>query len=63
MSKTVRLNVDDPATLKRLTENGSIWQFTQFWQKAIDAINRGEIDPAACKDMPAQARAALKEGS
>lgn len=47
----VRLNVDDPAVLKRLTEAGAIWQ-TPYVARAVDAIMCGDILLADCRDVP-----------
>ena len=56
-----RVNLDDPAQLRKLIANGAIWQFPQYWQKAIDAINSGLIPVGECKNVPAQAMAAIKK--
>ncbi len=57
--RCVHINLDDPAHLKRLTLNGAIWRFPFWWQRAIDAIGRGDIPLADCKDIPPLAREAL----
>lgn len=47
------LNLDDPATMARLLRTGAIWKYPQFWQDAVDAMKRGIVPLAECKDVPA----------
>ena len=54
-----RFNLDDPAQFADFVKTGRVWQFPQYWQMAIDAINRGDINKAECKRIPAEAEAAL----
>jgi hypothetical protein len=58
MSRTtprfVRLNLDDPATMARLLRSGAVWRFPQFWQDAVNAMARGLVPVAECRDVPPQ---------
>lgn len=53
--KVVHFNVDKPEDLKRVTENGLIWN-TPYVQKGLDAITSGAVKLADCKNMPADIR-------
>lgn len=59
MTKVKRINLDDPAQRAEFIKSGGIWKFPQYWQVAIDAINKGEVPLAECKDIPAAAKGAL----
>lgn len=54
-----RFNLDDPAVFADFVKTGRVWQFPQYWQMAIDAINKGTINKAECQRIPAEAMGAL----
>lgn len=39
--------------MARLLRTGAIWKYPQFWQDAVDAMKRGIVPLAECKDVPA----------
>ena len=47
-----RIDLDDPAQLRRLILNGAIWSFAQFWQGAIDLMQREGITPDQSPNFP-----------
>lgn len=55
----IRVDLDDPATRHRLIRNGAVWRFAQYWQLAINAIERGEVPLDECQNMPPEVKAFL----
>lgn len=56
-----RVNLDDPATMARMLRNGIVWKYPQFWQDATDAIKRGVVPLAECKNVPADVLAGFSK--
>jgi hypothetical protein len=55
----IHLNVDDPETLKRLTQHGVIWN-TPYVDRAVAAIRAGAIRLSDCQNVPLEIRQALR---
>jgi hypothetical protein len=58
--RVIRLNLDDPATMERMLRNGTVWRFTQFWQDAVNAIERGVVPLSECLNVPPEVVKALR---
>jgi hypothetical protein len=58
--RVIRVNADDPGRMARMLRNGVVWTLPMLWQRAVDAIERGEVPLEECKDVPPEVLALLR---